>query len=418
MLAADGHVVNTEGTLPDGQITEYHASTIASKFISSTRLNGKTVMTDCATGAILSEENFQNGLLHGCRTLFYPDAKPRCVENYKHGKLDGSVKTYYPSGTLRFEDMYSNGEFISRSETPDGPAQPVKPADSSAGTPAPQPAPEAAEEQPAAPPVETSEPADQAAVTKSEPASAQPELVRKTENNARIYYLGDKEIAREILSPAGDIIDRGGEIPDCIVNEFYPSGKPKVSESYRNGTLNGPRIKYDELGRVWAEETYLDGTLNGLVKIHNYFKDKVFEEEASFKNNKLDGMRKSYYPNGHISVAETYKDGLLDGIRKSYYENSRLNTEEMYEHDRLNGPRKRYYDNGQLWNEELYENGQLNGRRTDYYISGQVRLVENYKAGKLEGDRIFYYENGKPMYEETYTSGKLMNRKEFRKRAI
>ncbi|MFA6582804.1 MAG: hypothetical protein WCS77_00780 [Elusimicrobiaceae bacterium] len=416
-----GRTLKTEGALPDGEVTEYNAVSVTEKNFSRTRAVGRQLTVSCETGLPVTEEAFQDGFLTGIRVEYFPNGKPKLKEHYKLGKLNGTVTEYYESGNPRLEYMYNARELVSFTEIPDTAPVKTESAHPYKAEPA-QPAQKTVmPDLPAAAPVpETTEPAGPLPEQPARAATPATDnfTTRKVEGNVRTYYRGADEIAKEIIAPSGEVADKAGVIPNGVVKEFYPNGKIKVEELYQNGALNGKRIKYDELGRIWAEETYQNGMLDGLVKIHNYFKDKVFEEEAFFKNNKLNGVRKSYYPNGNPSVEETYKEGLLHGVRKSYYENGSINTEENYEHDRLCGTRRRYYDTGQLWNEESYMDGHLHGLRTDFYITGQTRLTENYKTGRLEGERKFFYENGRPMYEETYTYGKLVNRKEFKKKTI
>ena len=63
--------------------------------------DGKTIMT---------EENYENGVLHGLSKTFYPNKKLTEVKNYTNGKLNGSLKRYADNGTLLDDLMYSNGK--------------------------------------------------------------------------------------------------------------------------------------------------------------------------------------------------------------------------------------------------------------------------------------------------------------------
>ncbi|MDD2772779.1 MAG: hypothetical protein PHP45_03680 [Elusimicrobiales bacterium] len=427
-----GAVEGTEGAVPDGPVEEFCAAQLKSFTRSSGLLEGACRVYDPATGALLREENYSQGALDGPRRVYFENGRLRSEETYKNGKLAGEAREYYPSGSIRMIDSYEDCVFSGRKEFADILDAPPLSAHSktaplaaaataksglravSGGSPA---GAAAKRETVKAPPPGLSAPAAGPA-GQVPPSGAQPEeekgVVRKVSDNTRVYVRGGDELAREILGRGGEVTEIIGAIPDGPVSEFYRSGKLKFSETYRDGRLNGPRKKYDELGRLWAEETYVDGKLDGLVKIHNYFKDKVFDEEASFKNNKLDGTRKTCYPNGNISVEENYRDGKLSGLRRSFYENGQVNSEENYADDRLSGPRRRYYDNGKLWNEENYADGRLEGARKDYYPTGVPRLQENYKTGRLSGERKFYYDNGHLMYEETYLEGKLQRRTEYK----
>ncbi len=408
---AAGRTVRTEGEVLDGNYAEYAAAPCGSFAVQNGKVSGEYLYFSTDTGEVLARENWSDGKLSGERNEYYPGGTLLRQENYSNGVLDGPAKEYYPDGSLRYEEEYSAGALVSVKENPKrhqtADVSPRKETVQAPPQKEPQPPAQAVQEASAVP---AAEPAPKQ--EEKGPALTAGEVLRRTEANIRIYYLNGKEVARETLGRNSVVVSITGKIPDGIVKEFHANGQLKVEETYLDGKLNGLRKKYDELGRIWAEEHYQNNMLEGQVRIHNYFKDKVFEEEATFSANRLNGLRKTFYPNGKISVEETYKDGKLEGIRRSYYEDGPINTEETYKDDRLNGPRMRYYDNGKLWNSEHYMEGRLHGVRKDYYISGQVRLEEKYENGRLEGVKTFYYDNGKPMYEEVYSGGKLVERRE------
>lgn len=409
---AAGRTVRTEGDVLDGNYTEYAAAPCGSFTVQNGKTGGEYLYFSTDTGEVLVRENWTDGKLNGERDEYYPGGTLLRRENYSNGVLDGPAREYYPDGSIRYEEEYSAGALVSVKENPK--RHPAADASSHKEQLQTQPAKEQQPQTQPAPAVSAPTPAVETTQKQEDkgPALAAGEALRRTEANIRIYYLNGQEVARETLGRNSVVVSVTGKIPDGIVKEFHANGQLKLEETYLDGKLNGLRKKYDELGRIWAEEHYKNNMLEGQVRIHNYFKDKVFEEEATFSANKLNGLRKTFYPNGKISVEETYRDGKLEGIRRSYYEDGPINTEETYKDDRLNGPRMRYYDNGKLWNSEHYIEGRLHGVRKDYYISGQVRLEEKYENGRLEGVKTFYYDNGKPMYEEVYSGGKLVERRE------
>ena len=63
-------------------------------------VDGKTVM---------SEENYQDGELHGYYKTFYNSGKPTEIASYKDGKLDGNYKKYSIKGHLYQDFNYKNG---------------------------------------------------------------------------------------------------------------------------------------------------------------------------------------------------------------------------------------------------------------------------------------------------------------------
>ncbi|MDJ0644419.1 MAG: toxin-antitoxin system YwqK family antitoxin [Flavobacteriaceae bacterium] len=64
-------------------------------------VDGKTVM---------SEENYNDGKLHGFYRTFYNSGKPTEIASYKDGKLDGNYKKYSIKGHLYQDFNYKNGK--------------------------------------------------------------------------------------------------------------------------------------------------------------------------------------------------------------------------------------------------------------------------------------------------------------------
>lgn len=67
--------------------------------------NGNFVYT-FANGARALEETFNNGLLEGKRTFYYPDGKIFSEYSYKAGDYHGPYSIYYPNGKIREKGAY------------------------------------------------------------------------------------------------------------------------------------------------------------------------------------------------------------------------------------------------------------------------------------------------------------------------
>ena len=128
------------------------------------------------------------------------------------------------------------------------------------------------------------------------------EVIRKQTSNpdgttAYVFYSEGKEIAKQTVDAAGNIIKTTGKIPDGVVKEYYKSGKLK------------------------GEGTFKDGKVEGIVK--QYYESGKLKAEWNIKNGTLDGTSKRYYENGGIRYIDTYKNGQkID--RKSYDEQGKL----------------------------------------------------------------------------------------------
>jgi len=69
--------------------------------------------------------------------------------------------------------------------------------------------------------------------------------------------------------------------------------------------------------------------------------------KTTYKNGKVDGTIKSYFPGGQLQTEGNYKNGKQDGESKEYYENGKVRFIDTYE-NRRKVNRKTYNEKGKL----------------------------------------------------------------------
>ena len=127
--------------------------------------------------------------------------------------------------------------------------------------------------------------------------------------------------------------------------------------------------------------------------------------EVSFKDGKLDGPWKMYYPNGKLMWVKLFKDGELEGAAKGYYEDGKLGEETIFLNGKPEGVFKSYYQNGKLKEEKNYINGKEEGPWKEYYENGNLEVEGNYKNGKKEGLWKNYFLDGELDMVDNYKDG-------------
>ena len=65
---------------------------------------------NAADSTLISEENFQNGMLHGKSITYYANEKPAEILHYDKGVLQGEWKKYFANGVLQTAAFYENGQ--------------------------------------------------------------------------------------------------------------------------------------------------------------------------------------------------------------------------------------------------------------------------------------------------------------------
>ncbi len=73
----------------------------------------------------------------------------------------------------------------------------------------------------------------------------------------------------------------------------------------------------------------------------------------------MNGVEKSYYPNGNLAFVQNMRDGKIHGDVKAYYENGKLKGEVKYVNNLEDGSSKEYYPSGKIKEDVLYIDGQM-----------------------------------------------------------
>lgn len=110
------------------------------------------------------------------------------------------------------------------------------------------------------------------------------------------------------------------------------------------------------------------------VYFHKNTRDTLMVE--TYKNGKLEGEKRIYFPNGKITEVSYYQQGLRQGVTLVYDETGNLLSEIEYQNDTLNGLAK-YYEFGKLIVKGFYKNGKRTG------------VWEFYKDGALTETKQF-----------------------------
>lgn len=146
---------------------------------------------------------------------------------------------------------------------------------------------------------------------------------------------------------------------------------------------------------------------------HVYDRNGNLVREEHYKNYRLDGEIKSFYPSGALKEKMYYEDGYKEGPVTTYFENGAIQMEATYKRNNFDGSSRRYYPSGEVESEVTYETGKLIGEKRIYHKSGALKQVLVYKDGVLHGIALTYSEDGQVIREEDYRNGLLGSRKEY-----
>lgn len=118
-------------------------------------------------------------------------------------------------------------------------------------------------------------------------------------------------------------------------------------------------------------------------------------EEATFRNDTLHGPRILYNENGDTQIVELYQMGVFEGTYKAFYPNGQLELIGNYEYNSMYGEWKRYYETGELMEVVTFQDNEENGPFFEYYKNGNLEAEGFYRNGDKEHGLLkLYFEDG------------------------
>jgi len=114
--------------------------------------------------------------------------------------------------------------------------------------------------------------------------------------------------------------------------EYYPSGLTKSIATYVNGKKEGITLEFNDNGQLSKRTNYHLDQLDGDYREFNY---TTVKEERFYKNGKLEGTVKIFYPDGKVMEEGLYKNGTRDGISKWYDQQGNVTIEYEYQNGTL-----------------------------------------------------------------------------------
>jgi antitoxin component YwqK of YwqJK toxin-antitoxin module len=137
-------------------------------------------------------------------------------------------------------------------------------------------------------------------------------------------------------------------------------------------------------------------------------------EEASYRNDTLDGERKYFYPNGALESIERYRRGQYHGKYQKFYENGQLQIEQEFVDGAMQGLSLGYYQNGVLAEKVTIRDNDENGPFWEYWENGNLQTEGTYASNEVEsweqGELKEYDENGQLIRIADCKNGVCMTR--------
>ena len=196
-------------------------------------------------------------------------------------------------------------------------------------------------------------------------------------------------------------LDASGKKEGLWKGVFEESKRPRYEGTFQNGVEVGTFKYFDdtkaqsliatrqfsENGTV-AQTTFFDQknnkvsegkTINRLNEGTWYFyhrESKQVMTIENYKNGKLEGIRKVYFPSGKIAEEGIYKDGKREGIYKVYFENGVVSEESNFKNNEYEGEAIFRDANGNITSKGMFVK---NARKGTWQIFENGKLIKKEK---------------------------------------
>jgi antitoxin component YwqK of YwqJK toxin-antitoxin module len=172
---------------------------------------------------------------------------------------------------------------------------------------------------------------------------------------------------------------------------------------YVVGKLDGEiTYFYDSTNNKAQQELFKEGIRNGksIEFENNTTNDTLIY--TTFKNNKLDGIKKEFYPNNKIWRIIEYKNGIQNGSQKKYNLEGKIEMEISFKNGKKDGVWHYYFDSGLEAKLENWSEGSKNGEFKIMDEKGLIKMQEFYKINIPIDKHIQNYPDGKPKHITIY----------------
>lgn len=159
----------------------------------------------------------------------------------------------------------------------------------------------------------------------------------------------------------------------------------------------GCRVKRDRSGLLIEKDKIQNGVIANRTTYHS---NGEVHTIANFKDYRLNGNFIKYTDTGKLLLQESWKDGTLDGIKTTYRQlDGQKIAETPFIEGKKQGVEKRYDDDGYLSAEINWENNQKHGLAS-FYIRDDIYQEWYFRGKKVSHEKFELLENREELFSE------------------
>ncbi|MDQ3016291.1 MAG: toxin-antitoxin system YwqK family antitoxin [Bacteroidota bacterium] len=146
-----------------------------------------------------------------------------------------------------------------------------------------------------------------------------------------------------------------GTAPTVVVVDPDLGYQTTFSVTKRDSTFHGPYEKLDQNKALLERGNYIVGRLNGIRELF-YPTGKVKVRER-YKDGQITDLYEYFHPNGNVELKGYYINGEMYGVWRKYLEDGSLLDEVLMSKNEEMGPFTEYYKDGKIQAEGTYLHG-------------------------------------------------------------
>lgn len=174
---------------------------------------------------------------------------------------------------------------------------------------------------------------------------------------------------------------------------------------YRDGKMDGPGKKYFPNGQVLYDGIYES---NQSTSGTSYYEDGNMKYKGEFNDSGYNGKGVLYWQSGNIKYDGEWLNDKRHGNGTCFREDGTKLYDGAWKEDSYYGYGESFYEDGITtqyvgrWNNDV-----RNGEGTSYYQNGSPQYSGSWEDGKWHGHGIWYWENGNKYCEGNFKDGAL-----------
>jgi antitoxin component YwqK of YwqJK toxin-antitoxin module len=205
----------------------------------------------------------------------------------------------------------------------------------------------------------------------------------------------------------GDRRVRDGDHPlrDGLCEMRYPDGKLMAERHFRDGRLDGPVKAWYPDGTPWISGAYSLDRPTGAWRTYSRSGNPLWS--ANYQRGERDGSWEEWFPDGQRKSITRYRSGRAEGEYREWYPNARPRLRGAFSGGHRQGLEEAWYPDGTRLYAARYAAGLLEGEFSQWHPGNKLRMRCRFARGRKEGLSRIWYPTGGLQEQAFYKKGRL-----------